>query len=67
MRGESTLDTHLRLCLRFGRFSGFSVQAAWSFRQVNTGRVSSGRFGSHKQRLADGLDWTLVEEEEDRK
>ena len=27
-------------------------------KQVNIGRVWSGRFGSHRQRLKDGLDWT---------
>ena len=37
---------------------GFKVQAPLIQKQVNIGRVWSGRFGSHRQRLKDGLDWT---------
>ena len=34
------------------------MRAALIQKQVNIGRVWSGRFGSHRQRLKDGLDWT---------
>ena len=37
---------------------GFKVRAALIQKQVNIGRVWSGRFGSHRERLKDGLDWT---------
>ena len=37
---------------------GFKVRAPLIQKQVNIGRVWSGRFGSHRQRLKDGLDWT---------
>ena len=37
---------------------GFKARAPLIQKQVNIGRVWSGRFGSHRQRLKDGLDWT---------